>query len=308
MSAPNTILLKCKGHREEYPADAELYPGHLLMVNSTNEVLKHNQVGAHGPVIVACEQALLGKTIDDAFAAADVVPVIVGVKGDIINVRLQVGQNVLNGAGLVSAGDGTLIAGGDVDAIPSGLVYRSVAASTAYTTSSTETLFDKYYTVPANSLRAGDVLIVKAQVIATATNSTDTLTLKLYIGGLAGTAICSSGAVDVANGDIGLIVANITIRTIGASGTFVANGTTSLGVPGTVTPKAFLLGSTAIDTTTSKVIGVSGTFSTTNAGNSARLDSLTVNVERVGGDEPLMIAGEAKDATSAEKFIRARVA
>lgn len=306
---PNTILLKCKGHREEYPADAALKPGHLVVVNSTGEVLKHAVAGQRVPVMIACEDALQGKTKDDAFAAADPVPVVTGVKGDVIYVRLQSGQNAAKGDGLYSAGDGTFAVSSvpGASTVNAGVLYKNTAASAAVTNTTTETLFDKSYTLPANALLAGDVIEIDAQAIATATNSTDTLNLKLYIGGIAGTNIAATGAVDVANNDVGIIKATLVIRTIGASGTFVAEGYTSLGVGGTVTAKAFLLGSTAIDTTASKVIGVSATWSVANAGNSCRLDVLTVTLKR-DGQATLMYATEAKDATSAEKLVAARVA
>lgn len=158
--------------------------------------------------------------------------------------------------------------------------YSAVAASTAVTNTTVETLFDKSVTLPADALRPGDVIKVRAQVIATATNSTDTLTLKLYIGGLTGTAVVSTGAVDVANGDIGYIDAEIVVRDVGATGHIVAAGVQALGVPGTVTAKPFLLGSTVIDTTAAKVIGVSATWSVANAGNSCRLDVLNVQIVR----------------------------
>ncbi len=305
----NTILLKCDGHREEYPASAALKPGHLVIVEAAGTVAKHATVGGRVPFIIACEDALQGKTIDDSFAANDIVPTVVCKKGDIVQVRLQSGQSATRGDELISGGDGTLTVGQPSTALPTGVLYRNVAASAAVTTTTTETLFDKSYTIPANSLRVGDILTVRAQAIATATNSTDTLTLKLYLGGLTGTAICTTGAIDVANGDIGYINATIVIRTIGASGTFVATGVQSLGVPGTVTAKPFLLGSTAIDTTATKVLGVSATWSTNNAGNSARLDVFEVeNVRLGGGGGILAYAEETKDATSAEKLMRARVA
>jgi hypothetical protein len=162
----------------------------------------------------------------------------------------------------------------------SGLLYANVAASAAHTNTTTEALFDKSYTLPANLLKAGDRIRIRAQGIATATDSTDTLTVKLYIGGLTGTAIAATAAVDVANGDIFFIDAELEIRTIGGSGTFTACGVQALGVPGTVTAKPFLLGSTAIDTTATQVIGVGADWSVAAAANSCRLDVLTVQLIR----------------------------
>ena len=152
-----------------------------------------------------------------------------------------------------------------------------VAASTAVTATTAATVFDKTAVLPASYLQAGDVIKVRAQVVATATNSTDTLTLALLIGA---TAIVTTAAVDVANGDVGFFDFDITIRTIGASGTLVATGASALGVPGTVTAKPAFLASTAVDTTAAQTIGVQATWSTTNAGNSCRLDVLNVQLFR----------------------------
>jgi hypothetical protein len=151
-------------------------------------------------------------------------------------------------------------------------LFNSVAASTAVTASSTETDFDQNVTVPANVLKAGDAIEIEGLVVATATNSTDTLNVKLYIGA---TLLAQTGAIDVANNDPLYFRAFLTIRTIGATGTFVASGLIVTATAGG-TLKAFLLASTAIDTTATQKIKTSGTWSTTNAGNSARLDQFKV--------------------------------
>jgi len=84
-----------------------------------------------------------------------------------------------------------------------GVVYRTVAAGTAHAASTTETLVGSY-SIPADTLKAGTVIKVRFQGIATATASTDTLTVKLYIGGLTGTAILTGTATNATNDDISL--------------------------------------------------------------------------------------------------------
>lgn len=160
------------------------------------------------------------------------------------------------------------------------VVSASVAASAAVSNTTTETAFDKTVPIPADTLQPGDAIRVRAQAIATATNSTDTLDLQLRLGT---TDILATGAVDVANGDIGYIDADIVIRTIGASGTMVAAGVVALGVPGTVTAKPKLMASTALDTTAAISVNISATWSAANAGNSVRLDVLDVQVVRPAG-------------------------
>jgi hypothetical protein len=156
-------------------------------------------------------------------------------------------------------------------------VYATVAAGTALTASQTETALDSF-TIPAGRLAAGSVIRIRSQVIATATNSTDTLTVKLYYGGLAGTSIISTGALDVANSDVAYIDCSLIVRTQGASGTVIGAGLQTIGPPASATAKPFTLASSTIDTTAAQAITVSGTWSTTSASNSCRSDVLIVEV------------------------------
>lgn len=158
-----------------------------------------------------------------------------------------------------------------------GLVYSAEAASTAVTNTTTETKFDKSVTLPANTLKVGDVIKVRAQVIATSTNSTDTLDIQLRLNT---TDVIATGAVDVANNDIAIIDFELVIRTVGASGTYVGAGYVSLGAAGTVTAKAQFKASTAIDTTAAQEVNVSATWSVASASNSCRLDILNVEIKR----------------------------
>jgi hypothetical protein len=82
---------------------------------------------------------------------------------------------------------------------------------------------------------------------------------------------------DVANNDIFFGDAEMIVRTIGASGSFIACGLAPANpnAAGAAVNQTFL-GSTTIDTTTAKVIGVSAQWSVANAGNSCRLDFLRV--------------------------------
>jgi hypothetical protein len=164
--------------------------------------------------------------------------------------------------------------------IVGGRAYTNTAASTAVSNTTTETLFDKSYSLPANTLKAGTLVRIRYQGIATATNSTDTLAIKLYIGGLSGTVLISHAATDVANNDVFSGEMSLICRTAGASGTIVGAGTYK-SVPaaaGTATYKDAILASTTIDTTAAQVIGVSAQWSVASASNSCRLDFLSVEV------------------------------
>lgn len=161
-----------------------------------------------------------------------------------------------------------------------GVVYSATAASTALTASSTETLLDTSYSIPASTLVAGSVIKIRFQGIATATNSTDTLTIKLYIGGLSGTAVLTGTATDATNNDIFTGEALIQIRTAGASGTFVsvASGNIVPAATRVAVPVFQMTASTTIDTTAAQVVGVGAKWSTTSGSNSCRLDVMVVEI------------------------------
>jgi hypothetical protein len=159
-----------------------------------------------------------------------------------------------------------------------GLLYASTAASTAVTNTTTETAFSTAFTLPAEVLNAGDVVRIRFQGIATATNSTDTLTIKAYIGA---TEVMAIAAVDAVNDDIFVGICDVVIRTAGASGTCVAMGTGITDVSATAMG-ALYKASQAIDTTAANSIAVKAKWSVANAGNSCRLDILSVELLRAG--------------------------
>ena len=156
--------------------------------------------------------------------------------------------------------------------------YCMTAAGTALSNTTAETALGSN-TIPAYRLRPGNIIRVYYQGIATATNSTDTLAVKLYIGGLSGTALISAAAVDVANNDLFFGSCNIVVRTVGATGTIVAHGFyKTTAAEGTAPIKDDVQASTTLDTTAAKDITVSGTWSVASASNSCRLDILNVEI------------------------------
>lgn len=167
-----------------------------------------------------------------------------------------------------------------------GRAYTNTAASTAVTAVTAETAFDTNYSIPANTLKAGTLVKIRYQGIATATNSTDTLAIKLYLatdttaGAIVGTTLISHAATDVANNDVFQGEYQLLIRTVGSSGTMVGCGTYK-SVPaaeGTATYKDDILASTTVNTTVAQIVAVTATWSTNNAGNSCRLDVLSVEI------------------------------
>lgn len=175
---------------------------------------------------------------------------------------------------------GRLVAGGNIPGVASLVAYSNGAASSAISNTTTETAFDTSYTFPKNSLDAGQVIKIKWQGIATSTNSTDTLAIKVYIGGITGTLLFTHAATDVANNNVFMGEYELIVRTVGASGTVVGFGT-GKSVPaaeGTATYKDDILASTTINTTAVQQVAVSATWSVASASNSVRLDFLTVEV------------------------------
>jgi hypothetical protein len=102
----NTKTIVVRGnlnqYHDEFPADAALSPGHVLQKNSDGEVLKTTSAeGKAWNRLIAKENALLGATEDDAYAAADVVPVHVCQPGDIVRAFLTPGVSYAIGDQLI---------------------------------------------------------------------------------------------------------------------------------------------------------------------------------------------------------------
>ena len=155
------------------------------------------------------------------------------------------------------------------------LAFSAEAASTAVSNTATETTFDQKVTLAANLLAPGDVVRVRLMATATATHSTDTWNVKLYLGSI---AIVATGAIDAVDGHVAYIDADIVIRTDGASGTLVAAAVSSIGVANSATLKPTLLASTAVDTTAAMDVKATATWSVADTGNSCRLDVMNVEV------------------------------
>lgn len=153
------------------------------------------------------------------------------------------------------------------------LVYAAAAASTAISNTASETPFDNItLSLAADTIRAGDTYEFEAQAIATATNGSDTLTVKVKIGS---TVIVTTGALDATNADLAVIRGTITFRTAGASGTLVADGIQIIGAEGTAV-KDWKLASTVVDTTAAMAITCTATWSNASSSNSCRLDNFTM--------------------------------
>lgn len=104
----NTINLKGDGIRKEAVASSPIMPGHLVEFGGAQEMRVHSTAAAHARPAFALENDLIGRGIDDAYAAGEVVQYMVFPPGAEINALLSYGENVTKGAKLTSNGDGTL--------------------------------------------------------------------------------------------------------------------------------------------------------------------------------------------------------
>lgn len=165
-----------------------------------------------------------------------------------------------------------------------GIQHKHIVASATdtVTNTTTETAFSKTISFPAQSLRVGDLVQGFACVKATSTNSTDTLTCKVYIGPASdpktGILVCDQTAIDVADNDVIKLDFNFCVDAIGAGSTFeVSGGGISYKQAATGVSKTQALGSAVdaqADSFANLVVAVTATWSAASASDIARLDAL----------------------------------
>lgn len=105
-----TIQLKGRSRYEEKVTAAAILPGQALRITDAGQLNVHNVEGGGGLLAIATEDALSGKTINDAATIGEVAPYILPQKGDVVNVLLAVGEDVDIGDHLISDGQGNFIA------------------------------------------------------------------------------------------------------------------------------------------------------------------------------------------------------
>lgn len=147
-----------------------------------------------------------------------------------------------------------------------------------------ETAFSKTLLIPAYTLRKGFKLGFGYSWNVVDNNSTDTLTVKGYLGtaiGTTGILIGDSGALDVADGDIGVCTGWGMVHTFaGASAGILVGG--SWSVPKAAgTGKFITFGAVEaqLDFLADMYLTVTGTWSVAHADNEVKLDSLWCEIE-----------------------------
>jgi hypothetical protein len=179
--ANNTIVLKGIGHHDEGVADATIYPGEAVRMAADS----HYDPETLAPVLaagrglkLAKEDALQGKTVDDAYAAGDILSFYSPVNGDHVAVLVKTGENIAVGDYLVVEGSG------------SGKFVEAASSSTAS------------YELPLTSARVHDSL---GTLLPTAiANTTETIPIPLTAGKVHD-AMATDLPTAAANDDMGII-------------------------------------------------------------------------------------------------------
>ncbi len=108
---------------DEKLANAALSPGHLLERLSTDKVQKHATEGGYWNRTVAKENPLYAQSVDDAYAANDVVQIKVAQPGSRCALLLKAGVNYAIGDKLISDGAGRVK---KLTAVTSGVTVKQV--------------------------------------------------------------------------------------------------------------------------------------------------------------------------------------
>lgn len=220
-------------------------------------------------------------------------------------VRTRVKANCVRGVTYLAPVEGTDYLG---PILPVGLYSQSLAAGTALSNGvATEQNYagaGSSVVIPANTLRAGDIIRGQIQGVVSAQASTDTLTVKVKIGS---NIVAVTGAIDIAVSDVFVIDYTIVVRTVGASGTAIAfslsfNGTSGSAAGAADIPTGSAIASFTLDTTAATTIQVTGTYSATSATCTSNLESHTVSINRLTtafASKPFALAMETTDSSAA---------
>jgi len=106
--AAKTIALKGGFIRKEGEASAAITPGYLVEFGGANDLQAHATAGGSARKAFALENDLIGKGVDDAYAAGETVQYGVFEQGAEVMATLAVSQTIAKGDRLVSNGNGQL--------------------------------------------------------------------------------------------------------------------------------------------------------------------------------------------------------
>jgi len=98
-------------HEEAYAAEAGIYPGMLIQLDSDGKVELHDSQGqALGDeTLIAEEDALQGNTVDTVYTISTICSYLIPQKGSVVRALIKAGEDIAIGDELVSNGDGLFI-------------------------------------------------------------------------------------------------------------------------------------------------------------------------------------------------------
>lgn len=161
-----------------------------------------------------------------------------------------------------------------------GRAYSAVSATDnllASAGASAHVDFAQTYSIPANTLNANSITKIKGSVAVTDASGTDTLEVKLYIGGttlMTTTAFDPDGATDFVNFEFDLV----SRAAAGAAASHVGSGRWVTSDGGTLVHGAAILAPTNLATNGALIVKVSAKWSSTTANTNARLEMLNVEI------------------------------
>ncbi len=137
--------------------------------------------------------------------------------------------------------------------------------------------FASTYSIPANTINSGTIIRISGSVLADQVDGTDTLEVKLYLGGttlLTTTAFDPSAVTDFVNFSFELV----SRAAAGAAAALVGKGEWVTSDNGTEIRGAAVLASTNFATNGALVVKASAKWSSTTALTNARLHTLNVEI------------------------------
>ena len=158
--------------------------------------------------------------------------------------------------------------------------YVLAAAGSALTNSTAETVLAST-TIAADTLESGTTVHIRAFVVTSASNSTDTLTVRLRMGTttLTGTALVSTAAIDQVNGDQCVIDFTVVCRADpSAASACVGFGMFSDPDAAGTAMKTASIAATNFATNGALLVEVTGEWSVANAGNSCAAQAMAVRI------------------------------
>lgn len=161
-----------------------------------------------------------------------------------------------------------------------GMAFSDVAAADAVTAVASNNAFVSFaqsYAIPANTLKAGSLLRIRAQITVNNASGSDTLTCNIRVGG---TSLIASTAVDPgATTDHHILEFNFVARAApGATASCVGYGRWATNTGGTMATASAILAPTNFATNGALAVDVQAKWSSNTASTSARLEMLNIEI------------------------------